>query len=596
MGITMHLVRRELRDARAILVGIASATAALAFVATWLVGRFLGKGWTPEVTTWFVPLVTALGAALAGAAVAAESFAGDTTSRRIDGAALLPVALGRVFAAKAAATALAWALAAFWTAAGGMLAVTVFGGDASVVNAGWVVQAVLGVLPVVAGVALLACVLEHGLGAVLGAVVLVGGGGFSVLRFTPWEEWGLRPVESDVLAATVPVTLVLGAAAWLAFVKGPIHLGRRVRRAALGLVPSLGVLVVGGAAAAAALDARVDVAPGDPDAQIASMRVSPDGAHAVLFVGNRRAPTTSQAWSVRIADGRTVPIPGRYWSFHAFGETGRVALWSGTRENRNAYATIRTVDLDTGAIVATRSAEQAAATWTDRWARVRQSIDGVLVEWPERGVQRRFERAWSVAVSPRPGRICVWRNGGRADVVDLDTDAVRAVPTGSLRGLDRWSADGRFLRLAVGRGVKTQRMELDCETGAVREIVPPSGAWGTFGDGPYATFHPDKDTTAVADVRDGRIVAGPWTKRGVALVAGSDRLAVAYNGPEPTMLLDLATGRATAIEPNPNSYGYPPNVLHALPGGGLLVVRPGNGLDVADTEGRTLRTLLPGWR
>jgi hypothetical protein len=102
-------------------------------------------------------------------------------------------------------------------------------------------------------------------------------------------------------------------------------------------------------------------------------------------------------------------------------------------------------------------------------------------------------------------------------------------------------------------------------------------------------FHPDLRTTAVLDLRDGRVVAGPWEMRSAWFVAGTDRHAIAFGGPQRTTLVDLSTGRET-LDPDRRPR-HRAELIHALPDGTFLVVRTAP--DVM-TRGRTLRRVPAG--
>src|SRR5688572_9822452 len=115
MGTFVHLVRKELRDVRWLVRGGALGFAAVAFAAAWVVRRH----WSGPVTDvkFAAEVVRGAGllaASLCGSAVAAELFAGEAVSRRIDAAALLPVSLDRVFRAKLAALLVACLTLAAW--------------------------------------------------------------------------------------------------------------------------------------------------------------------------------------------------------------------------------------------------------------------------------------------------------------------------------------------------------------------------------------------------------------------------------------------------------------------------------------------------
>jgi hypothetical protein len=443
---------------------------------------------------------------------------------------------------------------------------------------------------VVAAVVLFGVVLEHGLGSVAVALGIVLGGAVLVGKATPWDDWGLSPGSAAVTVSCMLASAVFLASAWLAFVRGPIHLDRRVRRAVLGAGTAFAVLGAGGWAAAAMGAARADLEPGDPAVRIGTVVASPDGKYALLFVGNARVPSHCHAWAVRLEDGALTPLPGRRRSLDRWAGEGRVRLWEGRGAPGRDLNVADTIDLETGRIVSTRSPDQIdAEPWTEGWARFQRMPQGFLVEWPERRIQRRIETAWQVKAGPVPGRFVVWMNGARSKVVDLASGTERDAVGSFWMGAETWTDGGRTLCYRTGAG---KLRALDCETGEDREMASLGGDIGSVSTGTFAVLHPATLRTSVVDLRDGRTVAGPWTKRCVTFIPGSDRFAITYNGTEPSTLLDCTTGRETAIEPNPNGYGYPPNLIHALPDGTFVVLRPTGGLDVIDAEARVVRTVL----
>lgn len=594
----LHLLRHEARGAAWHLRGTVAASALVASGATaWIATTQRGGAHDSGgvVLAWAV----ALGAALSGAAVAGEVFASDAASRRIDGAALLPAGLGRVFGAK-----LAVALGAAVFAAGAVAAAVpaTFAACGAAAEAADALTALRGVgvdvllaLPVVALAAMFAIVLEHSLGAVVAAVLAcVASIGASRL-LVPWDEWGMSPTPTGALWAAVPATIVSAAAAWLAFVHGPIHLGRRVRRAALGVGTTSAVLALGGAAGASALSARADIAPGDPDAVIACVVASPDGRHAVALVGNRRAQRTCHAWLVEVASGRVTPLPGRFRGFESWADDGTLRLAQHARVLAvSSDDVIDAFDPSTGRLVRTRSRGQDDATpRVVGWARVSKSLGGWLVEWLERGLRRDIADAQSVDISPWPGRVLA-RSIGTAAVIDLAEDGVRR-DFEDLRfpAWSRWLDGGAtLLYQTLGGALRV----FDVATGddQAAPVPGPFGAQGARGPHAFVTCRPEERSAAVADARTGRIVAGPWRDRFAWFLRDERPLVVTWPsaGARGTVqVLDVETQQMTDL--GDAGGPLPANGVVRVEGGAFLVVRGDAGLDVVGADGRRVRTILP---
>jgi hypothetical protein len=593
-----HLIRRESRDARWHVAAAALAVTVLVpatyAVQAWRRGDLGFDDRDGAILRVWVVLATALG----GGSIAADAFAGDATSRRIDASALLPTGLGRVFAAKAIVVVASAVLLGAWAAAWSPVAACLFNSPATALGAASALPhaptLVLLALVAVAATCLLACVLEHALGAILGALVAVGGAYFSAARFAPWEDWGLTRHSVLESVGLTAVTASLLAATGVAFVHGPIHLGRRVRRAALGLGVAGAALFAGGSASVAVLEARAVLAPGDADLVVLALNSSPDGRTALVLVGSERVPAQCHAWLVDVPTGRITTLPGRYRVFESWTADGGVRLRAGVgRGNQRVWERIDTFDVATGALRRVRSEEQGLAEpWVEGWARFAKTTQGHVVEWPERGLRRQLDAAWAVAAAPRAGRVIAWFPG-RVRVLELDTGVEHEVPSLSMRGDSRW-IDGDRLRY---RGDDSAVRVLDCATGASSVLAPPSGAWGMFGDAHWAAYWPSgMRGVALADVRDGRTVAGPWPDRTAAFVPGNGRYAVVWN-PRATgtaQLVDCETGRACALDVEDR--GTPPsNLVRGLADGRLLVVRRSGALDVADADAdanaRTIRNV-----
>ncbi|MCE9638517.1 MAG: hypothetical protein K8T90_22680 [Planctomycetes bacterium] len=615
------LLRKESHDVRWIVWGCGLALGAIAFLVAYIV-RARGIAISADAAVSMGRWAATLGGVLGGGAVAAELFAGDAVSGRVQTTALLPCGLGRTFAAKCLVTVAATLILGAWMAAWTPVAILAAGVPEA---AGYALDettraphTIAFALPIVATIALLAIVLEHGLGAILGGVVAAGAVTVSAGRFLPWAEWGFSVTPMTASIALAAVAGLLGGAAWIAFVHGPIHLGRRVRRAVYGAGSAVGALALCGFATATVGEARAKLAPGDSAAVIVSIAVSPDGTRAVLMVGNARVLENSYAWSVDLASGDVVVLPGHHRMFHSWDVAGgapRVRLFEGERRSNGVFfERVDTIDVATAKVVATRSAEQIASEPTvDHWALVRKSTDGFVVEWPERGTKRVFDGANRVLVSPIAGRVAMFSPTAPAKVVDLATskewplagehpsdpytwtDGGRALRYQSWSMgasmdavvLERWAARGEAP--PPGRAQPTVHL-LDADTGRDTVLAPPSGVWGLMSDGHHAVLHRTPGSHEIVDLRDGRTVAGPWTDGLTTFVRGSDRYAIRFATDAVPQLVDLTNGHVSDVHTGGDP--FPANLFAPLADGALLAVGMNGSLDVIDGDARVVRRVL----
>lgn len=587
MSTFLHLLRKEACDVRWHVRGGLAALTALTFLFAWFASDSEPDAYLTVVAMavfWSVPS----GALLAGAAVAAELFAGECATRRVDATALLPVPLSQVFRAKCAMVAIAWLLGGLTMSVAAPVAAVAFGPGQTAHAVAAAVQngavAALLVVPFVASVVVLACVLEHGLGSVLAGLALpamLAGAGAWLGR---WDDWGVAPGAELALGLAVAATAALVWGAWLAFTRGPIHLGVRLRRFALGVGAGFGAIVVSGVAAAAAVDARVDLAPGDADAIVDALRVSPDGEFAVVFVTNVRTNATSQAWSVRLADGSAVRLPGRHLTMWNWGAPGSVRLM-GTDDASPGEA--REIDLATGALLPRIDAGVPSepwapcAAWNDRWARIVERDGQVTVTWRDRGISR-TAAGGIVSVSPVEGLVLV---GARGTVLDLAAGReidIGGESGGVMWGSHQWMDGGRILTYVCGG----RRRILDCDAWEVRDVVIEDGTWSQVGDGVFAVTRRASGASALLDVRTGAVVpvgspvlAVPGVRRHMAVSSG--------NGYE---LIDCATGRV--LPPIPEiRWSLGMNRVQDLPDGNLLVCDVQGPLRVVAPDGTTVRRI-----
>jgi hypothetical protein len=306
------LLRRESRDARWHVVTSLAVAAVIPFAAHAL----LMSGADDETAALIggrgiVPIVFALFAA----ATASDLVARDVATRRIDALAALPVAIGRVWAAKALFLLAACTAFLAWVVAAEMAAVAVCA-EPGVIAAlpaalGAAVPSLLGGFALAAATLLFSTTVDRGMAAALGAcVVLIA------------IAWGVHVADipaapgsiSTFAAYAVPLGLAVtfAAASRAAFVRGPIHGPSKLRLLAAGVVPLVVLGVPGGAAVALAVGHSAHTAPGEgePSARIAAPSL--DGKW--VAVQETRAGGASSTWLVGIDDGSCREIaPGNTW-------------------------------------------------------------------------------------------------------------------------------------------------------------------------------------------------------------------------------------------------------------------------------------------
>jgi hypothetical protein len=247
MRTLLPLVRKEARDNRALVVAsmVIAALISLA-VQHWLMdyaqGAFAAQILVPALMAVFV------------AALASDLVAVEVATRRIEPMAMLPVPVSKLWLAKATYLALA---------GGGFLAFTAMCQEAVLRAAGADAaaaafeNAMLGIAPQMAAVfafgaasLFFSTLLERGFAAVVAAIAVLAGIGFAV-------EWSAIPFVSDrtTAALRLAIPLVVGvaftAASALAFIRGGVPMGKKLRPALIGLGATFAVLVPGGAAMAA---------------------------------------------------------------------------------------------------------------------------------------------------------------------------------------------------------------------------------------------------------------------------------------------------------------------------------------------------------
>lgn len=477
------LLRREMRDAR----WHFAASLVVAAAAPWCVHEWMTAGADDELVAKIggrgvVPILFALFVASA----ASDLVARDVATRRIDGLAVLPVPIAKVWTAKAALLAasslamLAWIVAAEWAA-------LAFG--VSDRAAAWLPSMLVAAGPSIAGgVALgaaslfLSTLLERGISAALGAVVLLVGVVLCV-------EWAEVPVADGTMTTFAGWAAPLGLAAAFvvasrsSFVRGPIHGPSKPRLALCGFAALAAVAAPGGVATAMSLEHAADLAPGAGDPSRREAYVSPDGKWVAIEDGVAGGASATWLASIDGASCRRI-APGTTWFADgvAWLPGSMLAVRSSSFSLMVGPRCVRRLEVEPTGLGVAESHWLPAERAPERpygWAWVQ--TEEVLS--PTRSVfvvhssgsypSRRYTARW-VQASPERGVVFVvsedralsrvtFVSGGKDDTVDLarDLDAVLQV-----------SADGKRILLDGHRDVRV----LDATTGAVLFTAPDGRA------------------------------------------------------------------------------------------------------------------------
>jgi hypothetical protein len=576
------LLHREWRDVRAVTIA-----AALVTIPASLALNHWFLHWKEGALTamWVVPAIVALYLAV----VAADLVGGEVATRRIDGLAVLPTGLLRVWTAKATLLAVTGVVFLLWTVAAelGLLAVW---GQPNELDA--FLAALSGAAPHLAVAAALAAVtlffstvFERGFTAVLVSVLVVGVGVYGWTRID-WRGMDLRPDPLHLLWTAAALGLVFAVGSAMAFVRGPIHAASVLRRVSVGAIVPLGVISMTTVTVAGLLHSWNSLEPGDTDVVIQSAIASPDGAHVALAVSRVGRPNLNRTWIQRVEDGRIVVL--RTLPLEWDGPSG-LCVPNGS--------SIDVVHPDTGFVVRSIPAvefQQSLSHRDARWARTRWlGPDHWVCEWPERGVSREYKgHSHGPHPSVVPGKV-VHTFDGPYSVAILDVLTGEDVVVLEAAGGQSWHfyldaghtigrlCDGVLTFVDIATGA---RRVLPAPEGVHQASSSPHGRWLTLWSPAQFTVLAPRDGTVVFEIAAGY---GAWWPRN----RDDDRFAVLFHGPDPTYLLDLEKGTKAALEPNPNELGWID--CDALPGDRFLVKRAPGVLDVVDTKGRTIRRLYP---
>jgi len=328
LGILGTHLRREVRDQRAILIGVFCALPVLTFLAFWAFADRLVEAPVDTAVGGVPPLALALFLL----AVAGDVFAGEVRRGTLAFLRRTPGGLGAAFASKVLVTAAGAVLTVAWQALllwifWGMWGRSIQPGVGAVLAEALTSPLLLPVLAVGAFVLLASTWLQHGGMAVLLAPMLLGA------LVAPAVVWGrAHPMLADFLLGSsrgaalvclvvgVPATALLAAA--LSFLRG-----RRLVRSAWSAVwRGLAVLLVAASGAYAwgawRVDDLVDFAPGDEDVTIDSAFLGCDGRHLFLNAlhdvdgDGRHGRYLSRCWVVDLETGRLRALGGAFDWIH----------------------------------------------------------------------------------------------------------------------------------------------------------------------------------------------------------------------------------------------------------------------------------------
>lgn len=360
------LIAKEWRENRALLLGFLAVAPVLSLGLKWLVHGRSGGAVAAASALYFLPGMVGLFLV----AVASDLIAADVASGRIEFLAALPVRLGKVWAAKCLFLLGAGAAYAVFLAALESVFVPLWGESASsLLTAFGVSHLVWCVLLLLLATATLfmSALIDRGFAAALAAALLLAG-----------LFWGTKALGSSVeilgvvhrrdavfLFAVVLVAAALLLGSFLAFTRGRIHLGARVRRVVLAFGALLLVAAPPAVWAEASIRSWADLSPDDPDVYLHLQGVSPDRRYVLVsaeprgdgpFGARPGASRPRELWSVPLDGGEVWEIEPMPQTVRGFEEEGHVALLSTYKSvDGDVFEVVRTVDLATGETLHTRS-------------------------------------------------------------------------------------------------------------------------------------------------------------------------------------------------------------------------------------------------
>jgi len=273
-----ELIRKEWRENRALILGFLILAPTLSLALKGLVVGF-AKTAPSDSIQFVIPAMLGLYVL----AIASDLVAGDAASGRLGFLAALPVRPATIWAAKALFLFGTATLYLGWLLAAEAAILAALGKEAY-----WLFQLVAkeaAFLPLffLGGAATLffSTLIDRGFAAAFAALVAIAGFGFLVLAFD-LERFDFRDSALRALMAKGSLVLTAGflGGSLLAFTKGRIHLGGRLRRAVLATLALLALVVPPAAASATALEDWLSIDPWDDRLGFGTPYVSPDGRWA----------------------------------------------------------------------------------------------------------------------------------------------------------------------------------------------------------------------------------------------------------------------------------------------------------------------------
>jgi hypothetical protein len=299
------LLRRETRDARGPLATLFVVAAAAPFVLRVFVLERSEEELSMTLARMFVPAAFAVFVV----AIASDLVARDVATKRIDGLAVLPVPISRVWTAKvlflvvASAAFLAWITGAAFAAVASTASKSAMDRLSGDLADAW--PALFAGVALGAATLFFSTLLERGMAAVLSAfIVLIAGAWIVQIAELPAAPGRLTMFAVDVVPVIVALAFV--AASRQAFVRGPIHSSGKLRLALVGAGVLAAVVLPAGSALAFGVERSTCLAPGDGSPVLLRAFLSPD--EKWLAVEDATRSGASRTWIVGVEDGACRPI------------------------------------------------------------------------------------------------------------------------------------------------------------------------------------------------------------------------------------------------------------------------------------------------
>jgi hypothetical protein len=507
------LVRKEARDARGLTIGAAVAALGLSVAAHEVWPDLARRG--DLVAVWVIPALLALYVI----AIAADLVASDAATRRIETAALLPVRTVTLWAAKALFLLGASTLFLAWVVSI-QVVLHLLGGEAGSLErmrgaAGESALHLGGAVAAGAAVLFFSSIIDRGFAAAFAGVILLGTIGFGFVAID-WAALDLEPDTTAIALLAGGLTAIFVAASAIAFVAGRIQLGQRLRRGLVGAGALLTLLALPAGAGAWAVSSHLRLEPGDGEARLCRLALSPDERHLVVEL-TKDGQDQRRVWvldlereRMRVLEDRVHWLGGKPWDHE-----GLLHVVRGRRERHDTKLEVhRWVDVTTGALDRARSQEQLdheplIARDGVRIRFLRAPTSGSLevrAEIPGRG-DRGWSLGWGRGVEPprvhRTGNLLL--PGPVTTHVDVRTGRQTPLPV----GIHSIAGDGLHV-LSFLSGEDARRWQvLDTTTGETIRTLP-------FRAGEWVRWVPDRDDARYLMIRE--IPTSPRLQRRVRLL------------------------------------------------------------------------------